>query len=250
MSVERGAQISAEVEPSLDMTSGFGLKLSPHTLRIWGRDDDPKDPPADPPDGDPQGNQDPPDDPDDDEQDPPSDEDKDKSKEKTPEELLEEQQRENARLKRQIARDKKAADDAEADKDVAKDRDKIKAKLEARDKFLENNLLTMEVIKQKKYKFIDVEDVVRALRDDEDVHIDLDADIPNVEGLDIALKRLAKKKPHWLEKEKEDGDGEPGPPSGSTTRGGGKTESADEEEKRLGEKYKIPGYGTHVSRVM
>lgn len=173
---------------------------------------------------------------------------KKKSSEPTLEEKYEASERARLKLERQIAREKKAAEEAEGDKDVVKDRDKYKAKAEARDKFLAENLLQIEVIKQKKFDFIDVEDVVAALQRDEDVHIDLDADTPSVEGLDIALKRLAKKKPHWLKKDKEEQE-EPGPRSGGHPRGG-KTEDQESEDARIGAKFKIPGYGTQVQRVM
>jgi hypothetical protein len=168
-----------------------------------------------------------------------------KDKGKSLEEQLDDEKRARAKLERQIARDKKAAEDAEADKDVVKDRDRYKAKVEARDKFLTENLLQIEVLKQTKYSFVDVEDVVTALQRDEDVHVDLDADTPNVEGLDIALKRLAKKKPHWLKKDDDDEDEKP--PSGSRA-GSGKLDSEESEDRRLGEKFKIPGYGTQGFR--
>lgn len=171
-------------------------------------------------------------------------------KDKTPslEDQLDDEKRKRLKAERELAKREKAVKDAEADKDAVKDRDRYKSKLEARDKFLTENLLVMEINKQKKFDFIDIDDVIRAFKPDE-VTIDLDADVPEVEGLDLALKRIAKAKPHFLKKTKEEEqeDDEPGVPSGSHPRGG-KSTDAETESKRLGEKYRIPGYGTQMIR--
>lgn len=225
------------------------------TIRIWGgegeRDTGQQDPPddADQNDDDVDADTDQDDLEDDDSQDG-SDSDKDKDKKpkgKSLEDQLDDERRARQKLERQIARDKAAKEQLEADKDAVKDRDKYKAKLEARDKFLTENLLIMEINKQSKFKFIDVEDVIRAFKHDE-VHIDLDADEPSVEGLDLALKRIARDKPHFLKKTKEEQDGdEQQPPSGSKA-GNGKAESAEAEAERLGKKFKIPGYSMQAVR--
>jgi hypothetical protein len=237
------------LEGSLPITDvRASLRAIPGILHIWGgegeRDNPPGDQDQDPPEGDDVDNDE--DAGDDSDNDNDSDEDSDskKKKGKSLEEQLDDERRARAKLERQIAREKKAAEDAEADKDVAKDRDKYKAKVEARDKFLTENLLQIEVLKQTKYNFVDVEDVVVALQRDEDVHVDLDADIPSVEGLDIALKRLAKKKPHWLKGNEQEPNGQP---SGDKS-GGGSNGSAEAEAAALGKKYKIPGFGMQAVR--
>jgi hypothetical protein len=241
MFAERGAQTEDETRAA--------IRVIPGLLRIWGFDgeEDEQDPSEDEQEDEQEDE-----DGDESEDDGDSDDEeaKGKKKKKTPslEDQLDEERRLRAKAERALKRQEKAKDEAEADKDITKDRDKYKAKVEARDKFLTESLLQIEVQKQKKYDFVDVEDVVAALQRDEDVHIDLDADTPSVEGLDMALKRLAKKKPHWLKKDKDDEE-ESGPPSGARSKGG-KSEDQDSEDRRIGEKFKIPGYGTHVQRVM
>lgn len=216
-----------------------------YILHIWGgegeRDQGQQDPPEDQDGDDPQDQGNAPDNDDDDSKDDPPD-DKAKDGEKSLEDQLDEEKRARLKAERALAKKEKDAKDAEADKDAVKDRDKYKAKVEARDKFLTENLLIMEINKQKKYDFIDVEDVIRAFKGDE-VTIDLDADEPTVEGLDLALKRIAKDKPHFLKKSKD--DEEDLPPSGGHPRGG-KADSQQAEDAELGRKYKIPGYGTQA----
>jgi len=200
---------------------------------------------------------------DDDEDD--EDEDKSKSKkskkkdgEKSLEEQLDDERRARLKAEKALNRQKKANENAEADADAAKDRDKYKAKLEARDKFLADNLLLMEISKQSKYKFIDPEDVVTFLQSkkySEDYEIDLEADTPTVDGLDLALKRLAKEKPHLLKKSKDDDDDdEDDEPRGRRPSGGkignGKKGSQEAEDRRLAEKFKLPGFGAQAARPM
>lgn len=242
MSAERGAQSIKEIRADLRMIPGL--------LHIWGGDGervtDKKDPPADPPEGEVDGEQDPPEADDDDEEE--LLDKTEKTKGPTLEEQLDAEKRLRLKAERDLAKKNKAVTDAEADKDAVKDRDRYKAKVEARDKFLTENLLVMEINKQKKFNFIDVDDVIRAFKHEE-VTIDLDADEPTVEGLDLALKRIAKDKPHFLQKAKEEEDGEPDPVSGDKV-GGGKAGSQEAEDIRLGKKFKIPGYGTNTTRAM
>lgn len=249
MQAERGAQTEEDLRASLRMIPGL--------LRIWGAED-PDDENEDDPDED--ENEDDPDEDEDDPDDDESDEDKakakkKKSKEPTLEEQLDEEKRLRLKAERKLKLKEKAAEDAEGDKDAAKELTKVQAKLEARDKFLADNLLAIEISKQDKYKFVDVEDVVNLIQKkySDDVIIDLESDVPEIEGLDLALKKIAKDKPHFLQKDSDDDDDDDGGTkrsSGSRMRKG-KKESAEAEEKRLGEKFKIPGYGTHgLSRVM
>lgn len=220
------------------------IRMIPGVLRIWGGEGEREDPPVGDPPPVQTGQQDPPQDPEEDPEEDPKDKD-----DKTPslEEQLDEEKRLRLRAERDLAKKNKAALDAEADKDAVKDRDRYKNKLEARDKFLTENLLIMEINKQKKYDFIDVDDVIRAFRNEE-VTIDLDADEPSVEGLDLALKRIAKDKPHFLKPKKEEQE-EQQPPSGSHPRNG-KTDDQESEDRRLGEKFKIPGFGTQNIRAL
>lgn len=243
MSVERGAQNTKEVR------AGLRTILGP--LHVYGGEGEREVPPADSPEDDLQDSPEQGEDDADDSvetevsEDKPNKADSDKSVE----DQLDEERRARMKLERQIAKDKIAKEQLEADKDAVKDRDKFKTKLEARDKFLTENLLIMEINKQSKFDFIDVDDVIRAFKNDE-VHIDLDADEPSVQGLDLALKRIAKDKPHFLKKPKEEASSEnSSSPSGSKV-GNGKPVSAEAEAKRLGEKFKIPGYGTQAVRPL
>lgn len=248
-----------------EMLPLFPTAIDINTLRVWGgegeRDaDDDADTDDDDADADDDDNDD--DDSDDNDSDDDDDDDDDADKDKAKgkkksnspslEDQLDEERRKNQRLQNQINKDKKAKDDAKADKDAAKDRDKYKAKLEARDKFLTENLLSLEIQKQTKHQFVDVDDVVSLIqrRFADEVVIDLDSDTPGVTGLDLALKRIAKDKPHWLKSNKKDDDDDDsdGQPSGGKP-GGGKVETDAERDKRLMEKYKIPGSAGHLAQA-
>jgi len=252
MFVGRGTQTLEEISP-----------LFPTKLHIWGgegeRDSGQQDPPDD--DNDNDQDQDDSDDNDDDgdagddgdgDGDGDAAKDKNKSGEKTLEEQLEDERRARIKAEKALNKQKADKDKIEADKDAAKDRDKYKAKLEARDKFLTENLLAIEIQKQTKFQFADVDDVVLLLQTKyaEDVNIDLDADIPSVDGLDLALKRIAKDKPHFLKTSKKDEDDDAGQSSGGKIGGKNGQGSAEEEAKRLGEKYRIPGYSRQQARIM
>lgn len=228
----------------VDMEPPFRTVFDSDTLRIWGfdePDDDPQDDPDnDDPDEDDDGNDD--DGDEDDEDDDAGKQTKDKKKSKAPslQEQLDAEKRARLKAERALAREKQAKDDAEADKDAAKDRDKYKSKAEKHEAYIRDQVLVWEINKQKKFNFIDPDDVIKALKKDE-VHIDLEGDEPEVEGLELALKRIAKDKPHYLKKSKKDeeDEDEPGQPSGG--KPGGKQETAEEQTRRLGSKYKIPG---------
>lgn len=266
MSTERGAQTTEDREPepySLATAHGF--------IHIWGgegerkNEQDDVNPPvddddADDADADDEDDGDEDDVDDDDEDDSDEDKSKSKSKKKSKEPSLEEQLDEERRKRIKAENDLKkkttAEEKAKEDKDLKKAHESTKKKLEARDKFLTENLLSMEIGKQKKFDFVDVEDVVALIRTKyaDDVTVDLDDDTPSVEGLDLALKRIAKDKPHFLKKSKkedddDDDDDEPRQPSGNRS-GNGKSKSQDAEDRRLGEKYKVPGYGTQLTRPM
>lgn len=192
---------------------------------------------------------------DDDDDDDEDDKSKSKSKKKkTPslEEQLDEERRKNIKLQREIEKGKTKKDEEESNKNAAKDRDKYKARLESRDKFLTENLLALEIRKQTKYEFVDVDDVVSLIqrRYGDEVIIDLDADTPSVEGLDLALKRIAKDKKHWLKPVKDENDDEEEQPSGGRFRGNKRQESQEAEDKALAEKYKFGGFGSQAQKFM
>ncbi len=232
-------------------------------LLIWGgdgeRETDDNDPPAD----DDQDVDDD-DDTDDDEQDDDQDDDpKDKSKAKTKskskkddeptlEEQLDAEKRKNIQLQRQITKNKNAQTKADADKDVTKDRDRLKTENDQLRSMMDDNLLEWSIGKNKKFQWQNEGDVMAFINTDA---ISIDLDNKKIEGLDLELKRIAKEKPYLLKPKEVKKDDDkvdetpPGVPSGSHPRGGS-AKSSDAEKKRLGEKYKIPGYGTQTLRAL
>lgn len=225
-------------------------------LRIWGgegeRDTGDQPPPADaPPDGDTPDQQDAPDgDAGDDNSKP--DGVTDPSEKADPKLSLEEQldaeRRKNLKLQRDLNKTKADKDKVDADKDAAKERDQYKNKYTKAEKLLSKNLLVWSIASNDKYQWENPEDVIAFIKADE-INIDLDSDEPCVEGIELALKRIAKDKPYLLKKKKQEKEDDEidGQPSGSKA-GGGKVESAEAEAKRLGEKFKIPGYGMQAVR--
>jgi len=110
-------------------------------------------------------------------------------------------QKEIARLKRENIKLKKAEqakkDAEDADADLAKKytkATKTNAKLTS---FIDTHLINAAIINQSagKYDWIDRDDVNAAI--DRDA-ININLDTGEIEGLDVELKRISKKKPHWL----------------------------------------------------
>jgi hypothetical protein len=156
---------------------------------------------------------------------------------------LEAEKRKNLKLTKDLGRaeaDKKKADE---DKDAAKERDEARTENTKLKGLLETKFLVWSIETNKKYDWIDVDDVMKCIKPDE-INIDIDAD--EIQGLDMALKRIAKDKPHFLKKADDD---EQRPPSGSHPIGSRPGDTVTE-QKRLGAKYKIPGFGTQAQKFM
>lgn len=232
-------------EPLL-ITGGDGERDSDDDTDDNDVDDDTDETDDDDSDNDGDDNDD--DDEDEDEDDKSKSKSKGKKKEPTAEELLDEERRKNVQLQKQINKNKTIADKQKADKDVTKDRDRLKGENDKLREMMDDNLLEWAIGRNKKYEWENVDDVQAFIKTDS---ISIDLDNKKVDGLDLELKRIAKEKPYLLKKkEKEDDkDDKDLPPSGSHPRNG-KTSSDDKEQQRLGQKYKIPGYGTQTLRAL
>ena len=182
--------------------------------------------------------------------------DDDEDEQEDPEEQL-------ARLKRENIRLKKAAEKKEEDGKADKDKDKTITKLTTKNKqlervvattFIEHAIMKISGVKDKdgnpRYDWHDIDDVRAAIQTDA---IDINLDTGEVDGLDIELKRIAKKKPHYLrgsegeqeEEQENQGRGRGGrqnPGRPRSTGGhpyGGRTRSGKPDEEKLKAKYKI-----------
>lgn len=162
--------------------------------------------------------------------------------------------RENIRLKKQI----QSKDDKDKDE---KDKDKRLSKAEAknaryeklmRTSYIENAINKVSAVKNKDgnpiYEWHDIEDVRSAIDMDS---ISINMDTGEVEGLDVELKRIAKKKPHYLRQADDGGDqgkgrgnqggGRRPPPPGASGAHpfGGAARARVTDDQKLMEKYKI-----------
>jgi hypothetical protein len=159
------------------------------------------------------------------------------------EEQLEAEKRKNIQLSRQLTQAKNEKQKADADKDAAKERDQLKTDNDKLNALLSSKFLVWCIASDKKHNWQDPEDVVKFINADE-YNIDIEAG--TIDGLDLALKRIAKDKPYLLVPAQDD---QQRPPSGQHPAGGRQTSTADE-TKRLGAKYKIPGFGTQAQKFM
>lgn len=225
-------------------------------LFIWGGDGERQDPPENQDNDQDQDSQDDnPDDSDSDDDRTPSgsDNDGDDSKDDkvaSAQEQLDQLKRDNIALKKANSQLKTKQQKAEADKDAAKERDEIaterdQLKTLLNGKFLEWSVQTFSDGKTK-YDWVDLEDVTKAIDPEA---IDIDMKTGKITGLDMELKRIAKRKPHWLKKDEQ--EQEDAGPTGQRGQGRGTGVKADAvETKRIGEKFKIPGFGSQNLRAM
>ena len=158
------------------------------------------------------------------------------------EDQLDAEKKKNIQLSRQLTQAKNEKQKADGDRDAAKERDEVMAENDKLKGLLDSKFLVWSIATDNKHQWQDAEDVVKFIKSDE---INIDVDAGSVEGLDLALKRIAKDKPYLLVPKEEDQR----PPSGAHPAGS-KSGSTGDNTKRLGEKYKIPGFGTHASKFM
>lgn len=164
-------------------------------------------------------------------------------------EQLDQIKRDNITLKKSNEQLKASKKKADADKDAAKERDDAVAERDTLKNLLDTKFLSWSIQTfvdgKTKYDWIDIEDVAGAINKDA---IDIDLKTGEVKGLDLELKRIAKKKPHWLKKDDDDDDEQRGPSGIHPV--GGKSKTGELDNAKIAEKYKIPGYGSQNLRVM
>jgi hypothetical protein len=159
------------------------------------------------------------------------------------EDQLDAEKKKNIQLNRQLTQAKNEKTKADQDKDAVKERDTYKAENDKLKALMDGKFLLWSIETDKKYAWQNAEDVRAFIKDDE---INIDVETGQVEGLDMALKRIAKEKPYLLVPKQ---DSNPGQPSGSHPAGS-KAGSVADDSKRLGAKYKIPGFGTQAQKFM
>lgn len=160
----------------------------------------------------------------------------------TLEDQLDAERKKNLAQAKELDKLKAAQRKAQGDRDAAVERDEYKGKYEALQEVLDSKFLVWSIQTDTKYDWNDADDVRKFIKDDE---IKIDVETGEVQGLDLALKRIAKEKPYLLKAKEDEGDGRQ--PSGSHPFGG-KITQLETDEKRLGAKYKIPGFGAQASR--
>lgn len=154
--------------------------------------------------------------------------------------------RANIALKGKVTKLETAQSKAKGDRDAAIERDELKSENEKLKSVVNTKFLEWAIQTNAKYDWVDTEDVVKAL-DREAINVDLETG--EIDGLDLELKRIAKKKPHWLKKD-EDQDQQQAPPRSGGHPFGGTVKQDEAEKKRLGEKFKIPGFGSQAVKFM
>jgi hypothetical protein len=159
------------------------------------------------------------------------------------EDQLDAEKKKNIQLSRQLTQAKNEKQKADGDRDAAKERDEVRAENDKLKTLMDSKFLIWSIETDKKYSWQNAEDVVNFIKSDE---INIDVETGTVEGLDLALKRIAKDKPYLLVPKVDD---QQRPPSGAHPVGSRVTGTVDE-TKRLGQKYKIPGFGTHAEKFM
>ena len=167
--------------------------------------------------------------------------------------------RESARRRREKNAAKKEADELRAEVDRLKNLGKdatettanelktLKADNERLQKQLERSAVRTAIVAEDKYKWHDVDDIYSKLDLDD---LDIDPETGEVDGLDVQLKSLAKKKPYLLrESDASGGDGDAGTKFGSTghnprgtgARSKGRQETAAAQREKIVKKYKSLG---------
>jgi hypothetical protein len=159
----------------------------------------------------------------------------------TLEEQLDAEKKKNIRLNKELSKAQQDKKKADQDRDAAKERDDLKTENDKLHELMDSKFLVWAIATDSKHTWQDAEDVVKFIKSDE---INIDIEKGTVDGLDLALKRIAKDKPYLLVP-KDDGTG--GQPSGSHPVGS-KTGSTADEIRKIGEKYKIPGFGSQAVR--
>lgn len=163
-----------------------------------------------------------------------------------------------ARIQLQRERDEAAERMVEAAREyadesdrVVQERDSYKQKYEKLKDLMSTSYIDNAIMRQTKFDFHDTE-AVRAFLDQSKIRLDLDTG--KIDGLEEQLRKIAKERP-YLVKQLEEQSGTsnfvppPGPATGTGSHPFGGTVSQKETDKRkLGSKYRIPGYGSMTVR--
>lgn len=132
---------------------------------------------------------------------------------------------------------------------VVQERDSYKQKYEKLKDLMSTSYIDNAIMRQTKFDFHDTE-AVRAFLDQSKIRLDLDTG--KIDGLDEQLRKIAKERPYLVRQPESQSAPNnftppPGPSTGSHPYGG--TVSQKETDKRkLGSKYRIPGYGSMTAR--
>jgi hypothetical protein len=168
-------------------------------------------------------------------------------------------QERKARLKLQRELDKRDQEAAKVNTDTEAELNDYKQKYEQLKAYVEKDGIDTAIMKESnkkdkdghpKYEWHDVE-AVRAFINKDNIRLDLEAG--TVDGLDLELKRIAKERSYLLvpSKQPDNNDGNPadkspangGPASGGHPFGAGGGRQRETDSKKIGAKYKIPGFG-------
>lgn len=164
-----------------------------------------------------------------------------------------------ARIQLQRERDEAAERAAESAREfadesdrVASERDSYKAKYEKLKDLMSTSYIDNAIRAQEKFAFHDTE-AVRAFLDQSKIRLDLDTG--KIDGLDEQLRKIAKDKPYLVKQpENQSGDGAftppPGPPGGTGSHPNGGSVQTETDKRKLGSKYRIPGYGSLAGRPL
>ena len=157
-----------------------------------------------------------------------------------------------ARIQLQRERDEAAEKMQEAAREYADDSDRVvqerdsyKQKYEKLKELMSTSYLDNAIMRQEKFAFHDSE-AVRAVLDQSKIRLDLDTG--KIDGLEEQLRKIAKERP-YLVKQPEDHSGPttfvpPGGPITGSHPYGGTVAQQETDKRKLGSKYRIPGYGS------
>ena len=134
---------------------------------------------------------------------------------------------------------------------VVQERDSFKQKYEKLKDLMSTSYIDNAILRQSKFDFHDTE-AVRAFLDQSKIRLDLDTG--KIDGLDEQLRKIAKERPYLVRMPEDQSAATsftppPGPSTGTGNHPYGGTVSQKETDKRkLGSKYRIPGYGSMTVR--
>lgn len=138
-----------------------------------------------------------------------------------------------------------AAEYADESDRVAAERDSYKEKYEKLKELMSSSYIDNAILRQTKFDFHDVE-AVRAFLDQSKIRLDLDTG--KIDGMEEQLRKIAKERPYLVKQPEDQSPATnftppPGPGTGNHPYGGTVSQK-ETDRKKLGSKYRIPGYGS------